>query len=433
MIAVALALFIGAAALVTIAVHRQPGLSPFDEATHADYAYQVAHGHIPAKGSIIAPEIRAEVACHTYYSPAALNENLPACGDTNLPPQAYPAGGQDYNFGHPPLYYAITGVLARVANHIIGGEHFITLARLVGVLWLFSGMVVLYLALRKFRVRWPLALSGAAALAASTPLLYASATVSNDAAVALSGSLAVFVLARVAVDRKLGWKIPLVISVLVTATKIINALPLLIVAVLLAAVAIRFRREDRAYARGLLHTVLALIGGALIVYIGWTVFQNHRGVVDWVNPIQSVSSQDVHGLPFDEIFSTSFSYINLLSSGTLPAPMTSQWLDVLLRILGPVSIGATVALLALSRKWSPRWILAAATTVGVLAYPLVVEIQVYVSSGKYFPLVIPRYGISFIPALIACIMLAADEKRMTKTGVAFGAAWFLIVLLTVAG
>ena len=44
-----------AATLCLISAQRGTQISLIDEATHADYAYQVAHGHIPARGSTIAP------------------------------------------------------------------------------------------------------------------------------------------------------------------------------------------------------------------------------------------------------------------------------------------------------------------------------------------------------------------------------------------
>src|ERR1035437_5625890 len=110
--------------LVGIVIHRAPELSIFDEATHADYAYQISQGHVPAKGSTIAPEILKEWSCHGSFN----NKGLPPCKGPRLDAAQYPGLGQNYNFGHPPVYYAITGVIAGAADTALPGDsHFITL------------------------------------------------------------------------------------------------------------------------------------------------------------------------------------------------------------------------------------------------------------------------------------------------------------------
>ena len=243
MIAIALALFAVAFAIAAPVAIRVKGISVFDEPTHADYAYQVAHGHIPARGSVIAPSIRAEILCRgTATRPDAPRLH---CGEANPPASSLGAGAQDYNFGHPPLYYAITGVLARAAGLPFSGNHFILFARLVGVLWLFAAMLVLYLALRRFRVSWPIAGVTAAMVAASPAVFYPAGTVTNDAAAALAGSVAALLLARIMVEGKLGWKLPALLGLLVAATKILNAVPLLAVATVVLMLGLREWRLDR--------------------------------------------------------------------------------------------------------------------------------------------------------------------------------------------
>jgi hypothetical protein len=424
LVAVALALFAVAATIVTATALRVPGISVFDETTHVDYAYQVAHGHIPDRGSHISPEIQAEAACRG----AAANPDAPltGCGKPLVG-----AGAQNYNFGHPPLYYAITGVLARAANYVIPGPHFITFARLVGVLWLFAGMLVMYLALRRFRVRWTYAAGGGLLLALTPAIYYYDGYVTNDAAAALAGSAAVFALARVVVDGKLGWRLPAVLAALAAATKILNALPFLAIALILGAMAFTGRRADPLRTRQLLKLAVGMIGGVLVIYLGWTVFQNLRGDPNWVNPVAGISSQAVHGAPFDELFSTSFSGITQLSSGYVPAPLANDFLAALLRIWGPLSVAAIGALFATHERWSPRFVLAGVTTLGVLTFPLAVEIQIYVSSGKYFPVMIPRYGMSLIPLFLAGMALAAEDRRLKKSFAAFIACCLAIALFTV--
>lgn len=429
LIAIALALFAVAAAIAGPAAVRVRGTSLFDEPTHIDYAYQVAHGHIPARGSIIAPAVRAEIACR---GPARKTVELKLCGEANPSPKAFNGGSQNYNYTHPPLYYAITGVLARGADAMVAGHHFILFARLVGILWLFAGMLVLYLALRRFRVRWPIAASAPVMMAASPAVFYPAATVTNDAVAALAGAVAALILARITVEGRLGWKIPAVFALLAAATKILNAMPFLAMAAVVLVLALRDWRIDRARALQLLRITLGIIIGVLVVHVGWTIFQNHRGDPNWVNPIEGISARPVSGLPFDELFSTSFTSLSLLSTGYTPPMLSNAWLATLLRLWGPIGVGATVALLAIHQRWTPRFTLAVCTIVGLIAVPWAVELQIYISeSGNYFPAVVSRYAASFIPFMIATIALAADDKRLTKSMVGFTAVCLAIGLYTV--
>jgi hypothetical protein len=428
LLVLALAMLAVAAAVVMPTALRVHGISVFDEATHVDYAYQVAHGHLPARGSVLAPEIRAELVCRG--SAIHPSKTFPHCGESNPDVKLFGVGAQNYNFGHPPLYYAITGLLARAAG-TVSSHHFITFARLVGVLWLFAGMLVMYLGLRRFRVRWVYAACGALLVALTPAIFYYDAFVTNDAAAALSGSLAVLMLARILVGERTGWVLPGVLGGLAAATKTLNALPFLAGAVLLAALALTRWRVDRTKARQLLLVAGAIVLGVLVVYGGWTLIQNHRGDPNWVNPIAGISSQPVHGAPFDELFSTSFSSINLLSAGYLPDPFPNNFLSALIRLWGPLSVAAVGAVLALQRRWSPRFVLAGATALGVLTFPLVVEIQVLVTSHKYFPVVIPRYGMSYIPMLLAAMAIAADDRRLRRSLIAFTAFCLGVAMYTV--
>lgn len=433
LILVALGLFVAAVALTVPAAVHARGMSPFDEPTHADYAWQVAHGHVPARGSIIAAPIRREIACRGV---ARLpNDPLLKCGQTDPSPETFGAGGQDYNFGHPPLYYLLTGVFARVANAPFGGMHFITFARITGAIWLFAAMIVLYLALRRFGTRWQFALCAGLLLPCMPSLMYASATVTNDAAAALGGSVAILVAARVFVDRKLGWVLPGVLTALITATKVLNALPLLALAVLLLVLAWQTRRIDLQRARSYLYISVSSIVGAMIVYFGWSTFQKHRGVAHWVNPIQSVSSQPIKGLPFDELFGTSFSSSNVLSSAYLPPQLANNWSTVLVRLAGVLSIAAVGALLIRHDRWTPRFVLGAIAALGCLTYPWAVELQSYFGNHphRYFPEVVPRYGLSFATVLVAAIAVAADDRNLRKNLFGFTAAALAIGAYTVFG
>ena len=95
---------ISAVLVVLVVFGGGKAMSRIDEPTHADYAWQIAHFHVPARGDVIATQIREEWACkgQERYS-------LPDCGAPVWPWQ-FPFDADQYNFSHPPLYYAMVGL-----------------------------------------------------------------------------------------------------------------------------------------------------------------------------------------------------------------------------------------------------------------------------------------------------------------------------------
>jgi hypothetical protein len=404
-----------AAAIVVTNVHRSPGMGVYDETTHADYAYRIAHGEIPAKGGVLAPEIRRESACHGK----SINiEVMPACQGKVIPPaSAFAANGEDYNFEHPPVYYAITGGLARLSGVIVGGSgHFITLGRLVGIGWLASAMFVLYLALLVFRVPLLPAIAGGALLAAVPSVAYESSLITNDAAAALGGSIALCILAGALVDGRVR-PIPLFIwAALVTGTKVINSLPFLAVGGLFAVIAlVAWRRAHRERAKAFAKGAVAIAVGVLAVYEGWSVYQSGRGVANWVNPIAHISGRPYRGLPFDEWASTLFSGFPPTTSDYLPAVLSGQEMTVYLRILPIITGAAAIGLVVVFRRGEYQWQLGAALLAGLMAFPILVQVQVFLVARLYFPLIPARYGMSLVPWCIAAVAIIAAWRPFTRT------------------
>jgi hypothetical protein len=436
-LALVLALVAGVFSLVT--GYRGRELSVFDEATHADYAYQVAHGHIPHRGSVLAPVIREEWSCRGAYRKLV---KLPDCHAPDKPPAKYPAGGQDYNFGHPPLYYAITGVTARALDVVVPGRHFILLARAVGALWLYAAMLVLMLAMIRLGCRWTYAFAGALLLPLSPLVLHASSAVTNDATAALCGAVGLWLLTRVIVDRNLGWVVPAIATALMTATKVLNALPALFLALVLLVLALWQRKhpEDEDDSPGALprlelgstlRLVAALVVPFLVVFVGWQLFQSGRGPSDWASPIKGISSHPIQGLPFDEVLSTSFAGYFPGMGYYLPGQIARPSLDAWGRLLNLLLVSAPLLAMAISRTRSRTWFVGAMALTGITLFPLAVELQAVAQDYEYFPAVISRYGMSLLPWLIGALGLVAQRKRLIKTTLAITAYGFLVVLYAV--
>ena len=434
---VLLSLLLVAMVLSLVGGHRGHQLSVFDEATHADYAFQVAHGNVPHRASIIAPEIRREWSCRG----AAGGTVVPPCAGAPEPAATYPARGEDYNFGHPPLYYAITGFGARAMSAVIPGMHFIAAGRALGALWLFAAMAVLYLALRRFAVESRYAAAAAVTVALCPGVLHASSTITNDAPAALCGAVALLLLARTLLQGRSGWLLPLVATAAMTATKALNALPMLAVGAVLLVLALldARRRGDpddeaappRIAVRAALVQAAAIVAGFAVVYLGWQAFQSGRGPADWVSPIQDVSAVKAVGLPFDELFSAMFSGFQLTAGYYLTPQIDGETVTIWTRLLSVLVAAGPFLAMATTRRRTPWWVIGLISLVAIASYPFLVEAQVYVQSGRYLPGVTTRYGMSMIPWALACVALAAQRRRALRLTVATISAGLVVMALAV--
>jgi hypothetical protein len=426
---VAAGLLAFAVTLVLIAIVRGQQLSPVDEPAHADYAWRISHGSIPSKGSPISPEIRHEWACHGLGDSQSPS---PQCVGS---PTDFATDSQDYAFGDPPLYYTVTGWSARVLDAVTSGHgQFITLGRSVGAAWLFSAMLVLYLALRVFRVPWRIACASAVLLPLCPGILASTSTISSDGAAALSGVAALYVLARITVQGDMGWVLPTAVAALATSTKILNGLPILAVAGVAAFLAVAALRRGN---RGTALRASAISGGILIafgaVYLGWSWFQAGRGEIGWVNPNRA-NSLPLTGSGVGDLLSNLFgTYQRLTTNYWLAPQINGEILTIWATFLGVVLAAAPLLAMAVSRTRSWGWALGVAAFTGVSAVSLFVEAEVYRENNEYFVDVAARYALSFLPWMIACLAIVAARRRLLKTSVVFAGVGTAVLLMVETG
>jgi hypothetical protein len=411
---------------VLIAVVRAPELSPVDEPAHADYAYQISHGTVPAKGSLISDEIRYEWSCRGLGD-AAVSD----CDNVGT----FAADAQDYAFGDPPLYYLATGVVDRGLDALIpGGHQFIALGRCIGALWLFGGMLVLYLALRRFRVTWPAAVTAALLLPLCPGVLAASSTMTSDAPAALCGAAALFVLARITVERRMGWLLPAVVAALATATKVLNGMPMLAVACVTVFLAVSaWRRGDRRGALRAAAVSAGIVGAFGAVYLGWTMYQSGRGQVGWVNP-NTGNGIPLTGSAAGDLLSNLFgTFQHLTTNYWLASEINGETVTIWATLLSTLLGAAPLVVMAISKARSWGWALGLAAFAGVSAVSLIVEYQVYADNDEYFVTVAARYALSFLPWVIACLAVVVSRRRLLKTSIAFVGVGTTVMLLAETG
>lgn len=425
---VALGLLAVAVAMVFIAVARAPQLLITDEGPHADYAYRAATLHLPGKGTLIAPEIKYEWYCHDQAGATGASS---CTGYTS----SFKAGQQDYTFNDPPIYYTVTGLIARAVSPLVpGAHHFITIGRSVGVLWLFLAMLVFYLALRRFRASWQYAAAAAVFLPVVPGVLASTTQITSDAPAALSGALALYVLARQLIDKKTGWVLPLLATVFAAGTKTLNGMPMLIVAAVLGYVAVAAaRRRDWAAAKRPALNAAVIFVSFCVVYFAWTHWQNGRGVAHWVNP-NKANGQPLTGSKVGDMLSNLFNtFQHLATMYQLQPQINGETVVIWATLLTVLFCAGPFMLMTASRSRSWGWLLGLATFVGVSSIAIVVQLQVFSANHEYFVMVSSRYALAFIPWVVACLAVVASRRRLLRTSTGFVAFGFVLMLLAELG
>lgn len=401
-------------------------MSRIDEPTHADWAYQIAHFHIPARGSEIAPEIRGIWACMGQE-----RYDLPDCG-TSIPAWRFPYKGQNYNYSHPPLYYAIVGMPAR-AVAAVTPLNFVEAARLSGIAWLASGMFMLFVALRRWRVDPAVSIVAPLLLISFPRVLHASTTVNPDATSTLAGALALWLAARLFLEKSEDWVLPAVLTGLVGLTKYITTIPFIALAVLVVARALRDGGVRRLTRTDVLFPVVMALA-IVVPYFVWQIVQASRGDPNWQNPLVGINTRDVVGLPGSEWIGTLFVGFNLASDYYIQPPLDIALLVTWTRLLNVLVIGAMFAIVVAFVKEPARRSLGWLLGVGAVLYPLAVQIQAYGNTAvpQYFPNPTGRYGMALVPGAIACLVMAATKAGYRRSIYAMTVAGLVVVSVVIA-
>lgn len=250
----ALMLYVG---LVLVWVFCVPLFGPADERAHVDYAWQVAHGHLPLAGSQFVAEF----------------------------PDLGQVGYVQHVANHPPLYYVGAGWVLRVADavgHPAAGLYALRLgnAALTSVTILVIARLAAAMTARaRHGVRVAVVVGACVLTAVNPALIAASGAIQNDAPAILLAALVALVLARAARDGVDSRAVAL-LALLCTLGTLTRVTFVTVAAVAVAATAaltlwphLRLRTPDRrslgvAVARG------SVIVAAVAVGAGWFLLLN---------------------------------------------------------------------------------------------------------------------------------------------------------------
>ena len=428
---VAALLVLFSSVIVALHIDAFTVVSPVDELQHIDYLYRASDGGIVRLGDRVGESAMREQACRGHAFPVL----MPPCDAPDLRPEQFQEEGVNTAYIHPPAYYTITGVTARVVRAALGHQGLFTAGRYVGAAWLGAAVVLMWLLMREFRV--PIAARGVVLVIVITAptVVLASATIGPDAT-ALATGAAVLLATLLAERGRVHWLVPAVMAAIAIAFKATNIAGVGVCVLYLVARLLQARLQARASAPGhdtsvtskrLFAVVAAVVGGALVASIGWIGIQGAIAREDReVNP--QVQLYGVDSFPRDELRDDLLASVTPLKrSGYVSDALNTSRLDDLMAWVNTALLAGCVVAIGFSKPRSRMRALAIAAFIAMLLVGPGIIIVNYFASG-IFVLIPARYGLSVVPAL-ACVCTVPLQRRPILIAGAGLAGWISVVTL----
>ncbi len=383
-------------------------IGPVDELQHIDYADKISHGHLVASGDRFGQTALAEEACRGVDVAGA---QVPACGTGPYDPAAFLEGGFNTAAIHPPLYYLVTGLGARMilASHVT--DSFVLAARLMGAVWLAAGLVMTWLLLAEFRVREQVRWLVSIALAASPVVLYSAGTVNNDGAALFFGALIVW--AAVRFIRRPGRVTLLAIA---CATGVLTKFTFILAAgaaIALVLLASRGQSRPADERRRLQRGALVSLGCCLATLAVWRVIASAIAKMP-LTALPMVEQFHVDSLSFDMVFTQTMVAVPPTRIPYLPAMFGSGAIAVWILLVGWMLLaGPVVAVLSPDRDVEGARLATLCMAGMILIGPAMVLIN-FVQLKMYVPIP-PRYALVLVPAMFAVAAPHLRSRAATNT------------------
>lgn len=224
------ALMVLALALVIGHAHSYTEVSPVDELQHLDYLIRAGDGHLVGLGDLFSQRSLRIETCHRLD--ADFDSKVPACvtdPSIELDPTTFQESGFNTAAIHPPTYYVVDGVLARVIASVLPvKDDPLTNGRVAGAVWSMAAVGALWLLLRELGANRLLS-SALIAITISAPtVLFAAATINTDGTSLLCGALLVWAVIRWERGRLPMWVV-LAATALCAGTKVTNLIAVAVV------------------------------------------------------------------------------------------------------------------------------------------------------------------------------------------------------------
>ncbi|MBC7590377.1 MAG: hypothetical protein H7226_04945 [Salinibacterium sp.] len=142
---------VGMAVCLVNTAENPTHFSPYDEWVYYDYVTKVPTQLFVRQGEVIGEPALEAMACDgDAFGP----RGEPCTGPKGVynEPNLYPQGGLTSADPYTPAYFVITWAAGKVIE-FVSGATFLTSARATGALWMGSGLIMLFLLFRQFRLR----------------------------------------------------------------------------------------------------------------------------------------------------------------------------------------------------------------------------------------------------------------------------------------
>ena len=413
--------------VVALHVDKYTQLSPIDELQHLDYVIKAPDAVI-GRGERVGQEAMRTELCRGIDAPLA---GLPPCDTPGpLDPEWFQERGYNTASVHPPTYYAVTSVLARVLEPLLGLEALHTAARLVGIFWLGAGIWLVWRLLVHLGTSPVSQLALLSLLIVSPTVVLASATISPDSTAVLAGA-AVVAAVWLWDEGVVGAWVPGAVTVIMLALKfthvgaVVFAVAFLAVRSLQQAPLAAWR--DSPVHRRHLRAAAVIAGSALAALMVWTVVQ--RVVEVEADPvIPMAEAMRATEFPTAQLFEQIDAGFSPLQNPYFTPPLRVPYLVGLNHVLDTAALLAVGSAAVFAAARSRERALAAATATAMLALGPVTVLSNYVTSSTLAVPIPPRYGLPLVSGAVVCAV-PAMQRRWIRVGVTTLAA--IVVALTV--
>lgn len=295
----------------------------------------------------------------------------------------------------------------------------------MGGVWLALGLILSWFLMAELGLAKHVRLGICLAMATIPLVVYSSATVNNDALALAAGASTLLVTLRY-IRGRTHWIWLGVIATAAMSIKVTNLVALSMCCLVLLT-AIRIRSEHSQFSFKQATTGILAIGLASAVTTGsWFALSTSRAVFP---PEKIPMSQrfKVDSIGFENFLSNTLNGAPPTSGHYWPPAFASSWIVLWTGLIGFAIIAGTVGA-ALEGSAAPsRFQVGAATVTTMLATgPLFVGIGFFLGGGYVAPP--PRYGMSLIPACLACFAMSLGTRKARFIAPVAAACGFALIV-----
>lgn len=422
-------LIVASIAFVAANVPTHNQVSPYDEYVYIDYLAKFPQQGVVVTGEETGEFARNVIACHGVAGYGLFNPESCDTSDHD-DDEAYPFNGKTSADLYTPLYFGITWVAAQPFLWFSDMD-LVEAGRMSGWIWLASGSILLFYALRRLQVSNLAAGASSLLLIASVPAWWSATFISTDASAFTAGAALLFLGIRFAQTARGGWLLALA-SALAVALKLQNYMAVVAAAIFLLLQHLGRVREERRSALGSPPQTMGggrlftAVGGMLLIPIIvqglWVLIRSSIAVSEFPDQLVAVP------FTFESVIIESLKFFGQIGlASTVPESSTVAW--TLATIATWLIVSGILGAIAVEQHFGIRYSLALATLVTMLVAGPALALVNLLFQGFYFPLP-TRYGLSLLPFALALAATLFDKKKETRIALLLIAGVTFVAALT---